>query len=236
MPGYPDRPDWRGGSCVYRPIETVFVTVWDSDVHMSAYVCRQVQRRLNHEALGKVGVFMRWAIFDVDSGEAHKTGQGITDRWLKAERKKIDHLLKAHPGLYVYFTRGGYRIVGRLAQEIQLTSRDQAEEEWTNLYLQWVHYLSRVFGIEADPSCSNWNRMYRAPQVVRELEPLEGETKVEFKARQKAAEPENHPRFGSAKHIGLWEPVLTEEDLLLNLRSNPSDPGSPQPGRGQQQH
>jgi predicted P-loop ATPase len=184
---------------------------------------------LNHEALGKLTVVMRWAIFDVDSGEAHKTGKGITDGWRQQELKKVDCLLKAHSGLFVYFTRGGYRIVGKLPEEIRLTSREQAEEEWTNLYLQWVHYLSRVFGIEADPACANWNRMYRAPQVVRELEPLKGETKEGFTARQRAAKPENHLRFGSAGNIGTWNPALTEEDLLATLDQIHSRPAQPNP-------
>ena len=201
VPGLPDdgKPSaWAAQSCTYRPIAEAINTRWDTDCHTAAYYCPEKQRRLNYDALGTLQVEMHWAIFDIDCPDGHKEGGKTPSSWREEERVKVEALLSAHPGVLVYHTRGGYRVMARLPAPIEITSRDQAVEEWTPTYLSWVHYLERVFGIVADPACKEWNRLYRLPRATRD----------------KGGKPENYPIIGDPSNIGTWAPELTQEDIL----------------------
>ena len=73
----------------------------------------------------------------------------------------------AHPNPYYYETRGGGRIVYVQAEPTVLRSQADAIA-WRQEYAIAVAHLARVFGIVADPACSDWQRHYRLPRATRQ--------------------------------------------------------------------
>lgn len=135
-------------------------------------------------------VFMHLAIFDVDA-PAH--GKGIDIRsWFEAERPKISRMLVEHPGLIVYRSRAGYRIIGYLPGHEPLAGSD-AVAAWTRRYKAWQGYLKRRFEIISD-NVGDWTREQRVPHDTREgrVQDLEVLTPVDT--------------------ISAWAPDLLEED------------------------
>ena len=133
-----------------------------------------VERRLDAGvfepgALQQIGgcVLMVAAVFDVDSEVAHRTKMPATDQWWSEEIEKIIMLRQAHPGAFIFRTRGGYRIVNLLASPVELRSAEEAKcEKWTPLYLAWVAYLWRRFAIRCD-CVADWQRLFRLPHATR---------------------------------------------------------------------
>jgi len=65
--------------------------------------------------------------------------------------------------------------------------------------LTWCAYLARRFELHVDPSCKDWQRLYRLPHATR----TEGGT------------PEEHDVLGEPRRIGMWHCDPTAEDLEL---------------------
>ena len=169
------------------------------------------ERRLDQgapEAL-ESGVLMELSIFDVD-GPGHQA----SDAWRNGEEVKIARLFEAHPGLYIYHSRGGYRIVGRLPQTFMIKSNADAIA-WTAGYLSWIAYLRRVFGIEADIACKDWQHLFRLPHATRE----------------KGGSPEQLDTVGDPHNVGLWDPDITPEDEKAGrLKAKPKGQASGRDG------
>jgi hypothetical protein len=100
---------------------------------------------------------------------------------------KLTALAQAHPDPFAYRTRRGYRLVYVLPEPHCLRSPNDAAL-WSCRYLTWCAYLARRFDIHADPSCKDWQRLYRLPHTTR----TEGGT------------PEDHEVLGDPRHIGFW--------------------------------
>lgn len=99
---------------------------------------------------------------DVDGAE-HKADPA----WRAAESSKIAAALAALPGGFCYQTRGGYRIAWRLASPVTIASADDAAR-WRIFYWRTLLALSRRFGLEGDPACADWTRLYRLPHATRD--------------------------------------------------------------------
>jgi putative DNA primase/helicase len=181
------------------------------DAHFACYSMPAIERRLDVSAVRDPaeaskfpdGVPMVLAAFDVDCDLSHRSSGAQTavpapDEWWLAELPKIAGLREVHPGAFVYRTKGGYRIVATLSEPIVLrTALDDAA--WTSTYVRWVAYLRRSFGIFADPSCSEWVRLFRAPHATREG----------------SAVPEERETIGDAAAVGPWYCEPTPEDIEL---------------------
>ena len=201
----------KGGAVPYVSLAKAMTDRYRTDAHTAAYCFPSVERRLRVELLRDAtnrhlvgaGVSMVVALFDVDCEQSHKASGAIGDEpapdaWWVAETEKIDALLAEHPGAFVYRTRGGYRIVYELASPIVLqTSID--DSAWRARYSQWVAYLRRRFSIFADPSCSEWTRLYRLPHA----------------ARAEIGRPEERETLGDAYAIGAWACEPSAEDVAL---------------------
>ncbi|WP_437796472.1 VapE domain-containing protein [Sorangium sp. So ce693] len=176
---------------------------------------------LEGEALAELGGSVRMvaAVFDVDDPASHKRNGDINQAdplmaaslWWENESAKIRDLRAEH-NVFVYRTRGGYRIVARLTPFV-LTSKNDAAE-WSHLYLTWVAYLKRRFKIAADP-VKDWTRLFRLPHATRLEHVAEGETEEQQIAREErnlAARPEERVTVGDPNAIELWNPLTNSED------------------------
>lgn len=138
---------------------------WSSDAHLTAYSASRAGKpsrwRLNAEAPGEFEIVMNFLILDCD-GPEHES----TPEWRASFKEKASRL----PGQpFVYFTRGGARVLWKLKEPFPITSPADALE-WRSRYLGACEWL-QGFGITADRACSDWGRLFRLPHVVRDGEP-----------------------------------------------------------------
>lgn len=164
-----------------------------TDAHFSAYTTR-VPHRLKNTDLEAADADVRLVALVVDVDGA---GHAASDAWWELERPKILDLLEEYPGAYVYRTRGGYRIVLLLAEPIRIV--DESDDiAWACLYHAACRYLRRRFAIEADTSCAQWSRLFRAPRATRDA----------------SAGPEDREIIGDPSNVGVWSfSALTVDDM-----------------------
>lgn len=157
--GWPVNVDMKPGDrTTYLPLATALTQSHRFDAHFGVYSVPAVERRLaTPSVFAEVDVPMVLFVIDVD-GPDHMW----TDEWWLVERPKVDRLLAAHPGGFVYCTKGGYRLVYRLAEPIVLRSTADAKA-WKQRYLAWLDYVQVNCGIVGDPSCQDWTRTFRLP-------------------------------------------------------------------------
>lgn len=182
---------------------------WPTDAHTAAYLAPDPPRRLcNNDAAGaavwSLGVVPRMALLvvDVDHPATHEDnkrrkaaklpGLPAPEEWRVAERAKVDALRAQHPGVIMYETRGGYRLVAELPDPVPIDS-EAAKAAWRRWYVSQLAYLSRAYGIEGDPACADWTRLYRLPRATRG-----------------GGHPEEWPSVGDARAIGLWRRTVDE--------------------------
>lgn len=195
---WPEHP--QGRPALYLPPAEVFGQPYATDAHFAAYSVPQVPRRLaTAEALVQLaaqgGVPMVLAVFDLDAPD-HQATEG----WLDEQLSKFDALWEQHPGLFVYRTRGGYRLVWRLAEPFVLRDLGDAAR-WRRRYQRWCCYLARRFDLVADPSCADWTRLYRAPHATREP----------------GGQPEQLPVWGYPGELGAWGVEPAEDDRVADV-------------------
>ena len=167
-----------------------------SDAHFVQYATPN-DRRLTREAFDEgVIVRMNVIVFDVDCADTHGSSQPAPERWRAELGTKVEALSEAHPAPYFYETRGGARIVYRVGAPFEITSQAGARE-WSQHYAIALAYLSRQFGIGADPACHDWQRLFRLP----------------FATRDKGAKPEAWPTRGDAHKIGTLQIPASAADV-----------------------
>jgi hypothetical protein len=174
----------RGARVTYHPLSWLLTHPHPGDAHVSAYSVPTVERRLGTDppAYARVpgGVPMRVLLIDVDCAAAHRAmgGSGAVhadEAWRENLRAKFRAMQFVHPGGFLYFTRGGARVVYRLARP-HVVADGAGELAWKRLYLGALSYLARVWGIVGDPSISDWPRAIRLPFVTRDGVPQLPET------------------------------------------------------------
>lgn len=205
IPGWP--PAEHDHDSDHWPLSKVLTLEFADDGHFAPYSRLDAHPRLKIEALPHVGtVPMVAAVFDVDCEASHKATGGSTEKpapdvWFEAERQKLVDLLGVHPGGFVYRTRGGYRIVYRLPEAFEITTETQSA--WTLFYVRSCIYLTREFGIIADPACSDWTHIYRVPHATRDRD----------------GKPETLETIGDASNIGIWQYIpgndALDDDITL---------------------
>jgi hypothetical protein len=204
--GFPAHAD--GEPAFYGPWAEAAATAFPFDAHFCAYAQPGIARRLAGQAALAYHPKMVLVVFDVD-GPDHK----CTPEWWDGERAKIKALFKAHGQGYVYTTRGGYRIVYGLADELTLETPTDAAR-WRESYLEWIAALKRDFAIECDDKCGDWTRLFRLPRVMRDGEPA---TPI--------------AELGEAGRMTAWrQPYVDADDpRVLRTASTPIDVPEPAP-------
>lgn len=156
-----------GGRALYQPARVALEEArYATDAHTAGYSAPSVPRRLDKGAPGHdhngapLVVPMVVQFVDVD-GPNHKP----TNVWRAEENAKIARLFEVHPG-FAFHSRGGYKLAWRRAVPFLVTSDDDAAR-WRLHTWRTLLYLSRRFGIEGDPACSDWTRLFRLPHATR---------------------------------------------------------------------
>lgn len=189
-PGWPKHHD--APRIGYVDAADIFERSWPSDAHFAAYSVPGVEHRLTLDAIGRLprGWPMVLLVVDVD-GPGHKREPA----WWAGELLKLEALAAAHPGGFFYATRGGYRLVYRLASPVVIRTVDD-KEAWRERYRRELLYLARHFAIVGDPACSDITRLFRCPKATR----------------TPGGAPEDHPTVGDPSVVGVWthEPVDDE--------------------------
>lgn len=159
---WPKHP--QGGAAGYQLAAVALRQRYTTDAHTAGYSAPSVLRRLDKAAAEQLpgGVRMVALFVDVDGAE-HKADPA----WRAAESSKIAAAFAALPGGFCYQTRGGYRLVWRLAAPVIIASADDAAR-WRLRYWRTLLALSRRFGLEGDPACADWTRLYRLPHATRD--------------------------------------------------------------------
>lgn len=165
----------RPAAISYHPLSWLLEQRHDDDAHIAAYSVPNVLHRLGTDpaAYAQIpgGVPMQVLLLDLDCAKSHRALGGASavaadDAWWQAHLPQLEALLTAHPGGYVYRTRGGLRIVYQLPAPVVITD-GASELGWKRLYLSRLAYLARRFELVCDPSISDWPRLIRLPHVTR---------------------------------------------------------------------
>ena len=171
---------------------------YTGDAHFAPYRSPD-GHRLNYRALAEgTAIELNAIVFDVDG-----PGHSATPAWHRELREKVVALAAVHPDPYYYETRGGARIVYRQAEPTILETEADALE-WSRIYTVAVAHLEQRFGIVADPSCCDWQRLYRLPRATRDR----GES------------TENHPYWGDANKIGSLTIQASWADVAKATKTN----------------
>lgn len=174
---------------LYASLSAILTEQADSDAHFSAYSCPDLPHRLRGAVLSEHPVIMHVLVFDADAPK-HKP----TEEWREGQRFYIQNSNWPQP--FVYETRGGYRLVWRLATPF-LIETEEDSKLWSAYYLSNVRYLHRVFDIQADTACADWTRLYRLPHATRD------------------GEVQNLPTYGDPHNVGTWDDSqLIDEDFV----------------------
>jgi hypothetical protein len=174
----------------YLPLQVLLTRQFSTDAHFAGYTAPHQPYRLLHGAYQQMNEPPRMAVlvFDIDCPSAHETGRSASDEWFAAELEKVGVLQGAHPGGFVYRTRGGYRIVYQVVPAEHAICSEATELGWRFQYARSAVYLARSFGIVIDGTCKAWNWIFRAPHATRDP----------------AAGPEARETFGGPMTAGYW--------------------------------
>lgn len=172
-----------------------------TDAHHTAYAPDpHAPRRLTRKATDHAPVVMQLVVFDVDCPSAHREHKAASDAWRAVEAAKVAALLEAHPGAVAFDTRGGYRVFALLEEPVAIANGADAAA-WSRFYLLQLGYLSRRFGIVADPACKDWQRLYRLPRATRDA----------------GSSPERRTVRGDLRNPGAWSASRDEAADLAEL-------------------
>ncbi len=155
------------------------------------------------DATENKGIQMILAIFDIDAHESSDI-----DDWYNQQIPKLDNLLEEHPGLFIYRSKGGMRILGVLPEPMVLRNHDDADA-WTQRYGSWCNYLARKYGLKTEgkdtvDKLADWTRFQRVPHDCR--------------AKDDA--PSEFETTGDPEWVGTWEPAIEPQDIPVRAASS----------------
>lgn len=197
---FPQHPE--GEPATYGPFSEACSTQFEWDAHFTAYSCPTIARRLGKTPALAFKPKMVLFVLDID-GPDHK----CTPEWWALEKEKVRAFFKAHGRGYCYTTRGGYRLVLGLRDELVLDTPATALR-WRYSYLDWIASLQRDFQIVCDPQCADWTRCYRLPRVSRDGIPT---TPVD-----EVGEPDRMLEWRGA-YVAADDPRVLRTDIIIEV-------------------
>ena len=199
VPGHP-----RVGAprVAYQELSEALSSEYRTDAHFTAYSVPELPHRLTNASREAVSPTMVLLVVDIDDPDAHAEKRPASTEWLDDVRARIARLREDHPGFVGYATKGGVRLVARLARP-HIIDSDAAKARWAAFYLLALAWLSRVYGLVADPACSDWTRLYRLPHATRDA----------------AQGPERREVYGDFDEIGVvdFAPSPADREELERL-------------------
>ena len=144
------------------PLDEALATDFATDAHVQLITA---EHRLSKEACEVLegGAPMVAFALDVDTPRHVPADEA----WWGELVQRAEVLAELAPGPTVYRTRGGARLVWELAEPVAI--RSHAERlAWRDRYLRSALAVYRACGIEADPACADFTRLYRLPHATRD--------------------------------------------------------------------
>lgn len=200
-------------ACQTMSLHRALTTTFTNHSYLVGYEPTIAVRRLNNnlfeapEAMEYIGgcIKMQLLLFDVDhhEAEAFETEEDRFDRvrgWWDDEQEKIERLQEAQPGLIVYQSKNGYKLLALLKKSFELRTK-QDLEAWKHEYKAWLSYLKREFNIYSQgrstaDDLSNFDRFQRVPHD----------------SNRSPLQLEPHLLLGDVEEIGYWNPILIQAD------------------------
>jgi P4 family phage/plasmid primase-like protien len=162
-------------------------TVFSKDAHMQCFETT-IPRRLGNKAIGAVPITVRHVMVDLDDPVVHAEnasrkrknkllaieGKPLLDtlqarpEWRAEQQPKLRALGGRHPGVVIYATSGGYRLLFALVAPFSIETKADATRWREAAYRSLVRYLRAEFDLLVDPSCADFCHLFRLPHVVRE--------------------------------------------------------------------
>ena len=194
---------------------------WPTDAHCTQYApyecpidgeCGTMPVRLTKLAVQEgVPVRMVCLIGDVD-GPNHKA----PPEWRAETERRLDASCYAW-----YATRNGYRVLMTLPEPFEINNAAD-EASWTKLYKGWCEHVNSVHQLQLDRKCSNWDRIFRLPNVVRESQSVQSDVRrgdaipvFDFNIQYVEPKSECVPDAGFPK--GVQAPVESDRRPLREL-------------------
>lgn len=133
--------------------DDLFTCAIETDAHFTAYEpTTEPPTRLKSDSTPRPSMVL--LVADLDAPGHARTPESDADM-----RAKAAHL----PGEpFGYFTRGGARLVWTI------DPHPVVAEEWSRFYLLALVAIAAASGLVADPACSDWTRLFRAPHATRD--------------------------------------------------------------------
>lgn len=193
------------------PLETALTSEYTGDVYFVAYAPNPINRRLrvtvleHPEALAAIGgsVKMQLAMFDIDYhvSDTFESEEERFERvrgWWNDELEKIDRLVTDMPGLIVYQSKNGYKILGLLREPFHIRSKADVDP-WKRMFGAWLNYLAEEYDIRSVGGVTgdqllDWQRLQRIPHD----------------GNRSPLQPDKHEVIGDPANVGYWEPKLKD--------------------------
>jgi AAA domain len=160
------RPLTERDDATYADFAEATLTRFAWDAHFSAYsidATSGTHRRMTKKAIKQRVGAVAMVLFVVDvEPEGHAPR---TPAWDESQQDPIANALAE--GAYFYETRGGYRLVWKLAEPFPIAN-EHDEARWTASYKHALDALEHEQGVIGDRTCADWTRMYRLPLVTRD--------------------------------------------------------------------
>lgn len=145
------------------PLSEAMSTTWPTDAHFVCYVAEDhgAGHRLRLSTLGDEDgsrPTLAYLAVDVDfPSHSH----GWDDLALAADAAGwIETAVGLYPEVGFYSTLGGFRLLAELERPLPAELAESALKRWHTSLIE--------AGVPVDTACSDWTRMYRLPNVVRE--------------------------------------------------------------------
>jgi hypothetical protein len=198
----PDRrvrgwPRHEQGEPVYtRELGHILSRAYGTDAHFVQYATPN-DRRLTKDALDHLDkVEIGCIAFDIDCAAVHGTPAPAPAAWRAEVVDRVRALAKVHGQPFQYGTRGGERLVFSLSSPRVLRSSEDAKG-WAQDYAITISYFERRFGLQCDPACADWTRLFRCPHATREP----------------GGKPEQWPTYGDPYRIAALRIDASAEDV-----------------------
>lgn len=154
-----------------------------TDMHFTAYAPFKNGMRLNLHSVASQAhlvstnrfptsimrdsfVEMQLAIFDCDDPIAHEKGEAASPEWRSVFRDRVKEMASIQPGLFMYETRGGGRLIWSFEKNCKIrTIKDS--KQWSRIYYAFCDYIQESSGVIPDRACNDWTRLFRLPKSTR---------------------------------------------------------------------
>jgi hypothetical protein len=156
----------QGDTAYVRELGDVLSRTYRSDAHFCQYRSPNA-RRLTSDAIDHADVELGCIAFDIDCAAVHGTPEPAPAAWRAEVVDGVRALAEVHGQPFLYGTRGGARVVFSIPSPRVLSSSEDAKV-WAQDYSIALVHIERCFGLQCDPACADWTRLFRCPRATRE--------------------------------------------------------------------